>query len=715
MDKELQDAIIQTESSGRPHVEGDDGQSHGLMQIQENTAKGLHRQGLLPEKWQGKKVKRKDLPLLLKDPEFNKMAGTALYVDNKNRLKKVAEKHGIQYTPDQLNDWAIKAHNQGVTRTIKREVLGQEPILPNVDNYLNKVKSQISVPSPELQLKPAYQEGGLVEQNPLEAQIAQEIAQSPEQADNILKNLEMARLSQENPNIPPEVSEKIVGYYNEFMKRYQEAQDPEQKQKVLEGLVASLDEFAQSHGTGQPIIPGQPQPIQEAPQEFADGGIPQAIAAPSYDPALSQFDEDPVKAEQELFNKLTNVDQYINPPLPEPIENLASQEPENKEGITSTEEKIANELGKTKTDQNLLKQNLSVARKPETSLDIPDEEKDSVRNDYDRLIEQYNLADKEKNKAKKLKALLDISQAAGKFATQYGRGKAMVAGGFDVKAPELNMKEHSIEDLYKGPDLKILEAKRKLMKELKDKKLSEKDKFYMKLQSEQLDIQRQRLKQQDEISRLNRLARTDKEAQRKLEALEKRQLKADDKIYKVTKDFEGNKLKKALDDQGMSFDQANSLMQQVEGGNEIALGSLGTKMARAMGEVGVLTDADVKRYIEAQSYVRKGRDWFARRAQGKLYDKTVKDLKGLIGKMQSGFRVKEKDVYNRYIKRAYHNYGKQSGIGLDEIHTRFGMSYKNQAPAEQKAQVNEVKRRDPKTNKIAVFDKDTKQFLRWEE
>ena len=155
IDPRLEQAIIHTESSGRPDVIGDEGESIGLMQIQKETAKGLYKQGLLPKEWAGKKVKRKDLPNLLKDPDFNKLAGSALFVDNKKRIQSIATKNGIQLSPDQLNDLAIKSHNQGVTKTIKRELLGKEPTLPRVDDYLQKIKERAEQQS--------FQDGGFVQ------------------------------------------------------------------------------------------------------------------------------------------------------------------------------------------------------------------------------------------------------------------------------------------------------------------------------------------------------------------------------------------------------------------------------------------------------------------------------------------------------------------------------------------------------------------------
>jgi len=90
-EKDIQAAIEQKESSGRADVVGDKGlpggPSTGLMQIQRDTAEDMLKKKLIPSEWKGKSVSKEDLPELLKDPEFNRLAGAALFVDNKRRIR----------------------------------------------------------------------------------------------------------------------------------------------------------------------------------------------------------------------------------------------------------------------------------------------------------------------------------------------------------------------------------------------------------------------------------------------------------------------------------------------------------------------------------------------------------------------------------------------------------------------------------------------------
>lgn len=166
---------------------------------------------------------------------------------------------------------------------------------------------------------------------------------------------------------------------------------------------------------------------------------------------------------------------------------------------------------------------------------------------------------------------------------------------------------------------------------------------------------------------------------------EKRRQKVDERKEKreiseaLTKRFDAmkkNKVYQELDKQGLTFAQAESLISEMEKGNEIALGSLGTKMARSMGEVGVLTDQDVKRYIEAQSLVQKAKDKFGRAFLGQLSKDTVQDIKNVTDKMQKGFNQRFKEIEKEYVDQTWENYGKDYGMSKDDVRRRFGITPK---------------------------------------
>jgi hypothetical protein len=242
----------------------------------------------------------------------------------------------------------------------------------------------------------------------------------------------------------------------------------------------------------------------------------------------------------------------------------------------------------------------------------------------------------------------------------------------------ISERDKAIKDLYN--QYRTLNTK-------KDE-LSAKDKAYLDYYNRALE---QRKKGQENIAKRQQKSFEQKDVDR--------QIKAEDRVYKVIADYEKHPMVKELDKQGLSFDQADALVDQIQGGNQVALGALGTKMARAMGEVGVLTDADVKRYIQAQSLVQKAQDMYGRNFMGELSDETIRDIQQVTKKMRVGFGKKRKNLYDRYVKRAYENYGKQAGLSLEDIETKFAIpSMKDQKEAK-KAPYGEVVERNGKQYK----------------
>ena len=159
-------------------------------------------------------------------------------------------------------------------------------------------------------------------------------------------------------------------------------------------------------------------------------------------------------------------------------------------------------------------------------------------------------------------------------------------------------------------------------------------------------------------------------------------------IYRATQDLRKDKIFTKLEDQGISFDEADGILDSMESGNEVAIGALGTKMARAMGEVGVLTDSDVSRYIQAASLYQGALDKSGKLIQGKLSQKTIDDIKELTSKMKQGFSEKRKKTVDNFVERAYQNFGKQNNLTKADMYERFGVGnvYSQQeAPKDQKS------------------------------
>lgn len=591
--EDIMSGIIQKESSGRANVTGDQGAkagvSRGLMQIQDRTGRELLKKGLLPNTWNDKKVKKSDLPMLMMDPEFNKIAGTALYNDNKRILRKKATQHGRDLSEDELNDLTTKAHNQGVTRTIKRDLLGQEPLNPKVQKYLDDVRGRTQ----------QFADGGLVD--PITGVPYEEIPNDPAMAD-----IPVLQPAIQAP-IEPTASPSPADPYQQLMDEYRaekEAHANKQGRAKWADLGTDLSNALLKYGV-----------------QSAAGKAQQAGGMKLDTPQLG------LKAGANVR------DLGKGPSLAEKMQQLKMMQAAKARGA-----------GGVKPLSEYQKQSIDLKK------DAASEKK---------LDRQY----------KKEQDILDREFQEKRFVDKVNARDAKSIGSGDTdpksEASATARKEAEFLTGRKFPE-SFSEAKiNRILTSLAIKLES-------RYQTKRYGLSKDRLEQAGEKIGLAK----EKEGQRKTEKALDIKLKADKNIYNVTKDFEGNALKKELDKQGISFEQANGLISEIKTGNELALGSLGTKMARAMGEVGVLTDADVVRYIQSQSIVRQGRDMYARKGQGRLYDDTLKDMERVIKKMQGGFRVREKEIFERYTKRAHENFGKQAGLSKEDIYTRFGMQYR---------------------------------------
>jgi hypothetical protein len=121
--------------------------------------------------------------------------------------------------------------------------------------------------------------------------------------------------------------------------------------------------------------------------------------------------------------------------------------------------------------------------------------------------------------------------------------------------------------------------------------------------------------------------------------------------YNVSKDFEGNSTVKELKKQGLAFDQVDKLIGEAERGNEAALGSVGTKLAKAMGEVGPLTESDVTRYLGNSSYARQFQTWRSKRFEGKMPKPAGKDIRIVAQMMRDLQQTQLLPIYETYAGR----------------------------------------------------------------
>ena len=159
--------------------------------------------------------------------------------------------------------------------------------------------------------------------------------------------------------------------------------------------------------------------------------------------------------------------------------------------------------------------------------------------------------------------------------------------------------------------------------------------------------------QQDEQKELNRLSRIDTS------------------MLNYTEKLENNHVLKKMEQQGIDLDVIGELTSLAQGGNTIAGNALGTKMARAMGEVGALTDSDVTKYVESKQLSRMAADKLSKWMKGKPSDATVEEIGEIANVLNASYKVKTQPIYDKYVNRLSEN----MGISKEEAARRLDVPY----------------------------------------
>jgi hypothetical protein len=143
--------------------------------------------------------------------------------------------------------------------------------------------------------------------------------------------------------------------------------------------------------------------------------------------------------------------------------------------------------------------------------------------------------------------------------------------------------------------------------------------------------------------RINEFDQRKKEEARRTEASERKE-----RIDKLTaarnllKD--DPRVKKSID-QAMAFENVTGLLENARSNNELAIPALGTQLARAMGEVGVLTDTDVTRYLGGPAWMTQLSSWYKKGAEGELPKSVLDQLEKNAEKLQKAIDKRINDVY----------------------------------------------------------------------
>lgn len=164
-----------------------------------------------------------------------------------------------------------------------------------------------------------------------------------------------------------------------------------------------------------------------------------------------------------------------------------------------------------------------------------------------------------------------------------------------------------------------------------------------------------------------------------------------DRAFKASQNLQTHPLMKKLQEQDAAFSDFDTLIQEANDGNAVAFNSLGTKLAKAMGEVGVLTDRDVTRYIDTYKLDRKFLDTVNKWKTGRATPDTMEELQHIAHLMKETAARKIGGVVDRQANILMRNYGmsKQEAyerLGYEDLYMPDSAKPKaNAAPKEKEA------------------------------
>lgn len=128
---------------------------------------------------------------------------------------------------------------------------------------------------------------------------------------------------------------------------------------------------------------------------------------------------------------------------------------------------------------------------------------------------------------------------------------------------------------------------------------------------------------------------------------------------------------KPLHAQGIGLQQIGEVENMAKGGNTVASSALGVKMARGMGEVGVLTESDITRYVQSGRLDRKAADVLSKWFTGTPSDATLNEISQIASVLRDSFSEKIQPIYNEYIE----SFSEVEGKTPDEISRMMAIPY----------------------------------------
>lgn len=142
-------------------------------------------------------------------------------------------------------------------------------------------------------------------------------------------------------------------------------------------------------------------------------------------------------------------------------------------------------------------------------------------------------------------------------------------------------------------------------------------------------------------------------------------------VEEKAESLRNNYLVKGILGQDLALDQVNELIKLTKSGNTVSSAALGIKIAKGLGEVGVMTEQDVVRYIQSKKLSQKVVDILSGTFIGKPSDVTLDEIKGVTDVIQYIQNNKLQPVFNDYVNTLSANFN----MPKEEAARRLGVPY----------------------------------------
>jgi len=128
-----------------------------------------------------------------------------------------------------------------------------------------------------------------------------------------------------------------------------------------------------------------------------------------------------------------------------------------------------------------------------------------------------------------------------------------------------------------------------------------------------------------------------------------------------------NTVVKKLQEQNINLGVVDTIADEMKAGNTVAASALGIKTAKAMGEVGVMTEQDIIRYITSKQLARKVADKFLLMIEGKPTNLTTDEITALNGVIKAKNDEAIRPIINNYVDRFAYAYKITKEEAIEEL------------------------------------------------